>query len=150
MQLETSQLCALAETIWSSMLGLSLTPVDEFPPGHPGEPMVVGCIQITGEWQGALTLQCTGELAKVATSIMFDMPQEETDSSLIQDAVGELTNMLGGNLKSILPGPSSLSMPAVAEGTCFTLGVARAKVVGKAAFDCDGQPMLITVLSEAK
>lgn len=149
MELETRQICELAETIWSSMLGLTLTPLAEGSRQVFEGDIVIGCIQITGTWQGALTFQCSGNLARTATSIMFDMPVEEADSDLIQDAVGEITNMLGGNLKGLLPGPSSLSMPAVAEGRSFTLGVCQSQVVEQVSFDCDGEPVLITVLCEA-
>jgi len=34
----------------------------------------------------------------------------------VADAVGELVNMIGGNVKSLMPGPSVLSLPVVAAG----------------------------------
>ena len=33
----------------------------------------------------------------------------------VVDALGELTNMIGGNVKSLLPAPSQLSLPMVSE-----------------------------------
>ncbi|TIC83622.1 chemotaxis protein CheX [Nocardioides sp. GY 10113] len=41
---------------------------------------------------------------------------EPLDDADLADAVGELVNMVGGSLKSILPGPSALSLPTVAAG----------------------------------
>ena len=33
-----------------------------------------------------------------------------------QDVASELVNMIGGNLKSLLPGPSFLSLPTIVSG----------------------------------
>jgi chemotaxis protein CheX len=45
---------------------------------------------------------------------------EESDGAVsdadVADAVGELVNMIGGNVKSLMPGPSALSLPVVAAG----------------------------------
>lgn len=146
MQLESHHLHELAESIWASMLGMEISPCELPEPwlAAAGE-MVIGCIQITGDWQGALTLHCTGPLARAATSAMFDMEPEEVDDSLIQDAIGELTNMLGGNLKGLLPGTSRLSMPSVAEGSGCRISVSRSVVLKQAAFQCEGGAMLIVV-----
>jgi len=41
---------------------------------------------------------------------------DEAGPADVADAVGELVNMVGGNIKSLMPGPSVLSLPAVAAG----------------------------------
>ena len=38
----------------------------------------------------------------------------------IADALGEIANVIGGNLKSTLPGPSLLSLPVVTTGSSST------------------------------
>jgi len=78
-----------------------------------GESILAGCVHISGEWEGAVTLDCPSELAKKVASIMFSLTEDELSSDLIQDALGELTNMTRGNLKSLLPEPCYLSLPAV-------------------------------------
>jgi len=39
----------------------------------------------------------------------------------VRDALGELANMLAGNLKSVLPSGVVLSMPSVIEGSDYSL-----------------------------
>jgi len=43
------------------------------------------------------------------------MPAEEVTSDEIGDALGELANVLGGNVKAMLPAPSTMSLPTVSE-----------------------------------
>jgi chemotaxis protein CheX len=49
------------------------------------------------------------------------LPQEVNDD--VRDTMGELANMLGGNLKSVLPRGVVLSMPSVVEGSDYSLRV---------------------------
>jgi len=44
---------------------------------------------------------------------MFALPEEQLSDADIHDAVGELSNIVGGNIKSLLPPPTSLSIPFV-------------------------------------
>ena len=48
-----------------------------------------------------------------------------------QDVASELVNMIGGNLKSLLPGPSFLSLPTIVSGREFGLQVARCRIAGR-------------------
>lgn len=132
-------------TIWSSMLGLEVKPskqVSLLPPPV----FLTGCIQITGAWQGAVTLDCPAELAKKAAAIMFDCTVDEVDSFQVHDALGELTNMVAGNFKSLLPEPSSLSLPAVAQGTDYAFRILECQPVNRLGFNCEGDAFIVTIL----
>ena len=45
---------------------------------------------------------------------MFSLESGEADAETKKDAIGELINMVGGNIKSMLPQPSALSTPIFA------------------------------------
>ena len=47
---------------------------------------------------------------------MFDVEIEEVSPADVLDAVGELVNIVGGNLKGMLPSPTGLSLPSVTDG----------------------------------
>ena len=146
MEVGGEHISMMTQEVWTSVLGLSLDTGDFGVEHVPPDKRIIGCIQLTGEWKGALTLECTRDLAGSASSIMFDMPVEELDEELVRDAVGEITNMLGGNLKMFLPGPTSLSMPMVAEGGDVHLGFSRSQVLGRVPFSCDDQVLVVTVI----
>jgi chemotaxis protein CheX len=65
----------------------------------------------------------------------------------VADAIGEVANMAGGNVKALLPGPSVLSLPEVAgEGAASVATGGRP--VSRLAFAIDGSPLVVTVVED--
>ncbi len=62
------------------------------------------------------------------------------------DALGELTNVFAGNIKALLAQPSSISLPTVAFGPSYEIGVVGATVVARVSFVCEGHPLVVTIL----
>jgi chemotaxis protein CheX len=64
---------------------------------------VIGSIGVAGFLTGAISLFLPKSLARraVAAMLMMDSPEGLADSDLV-DAIGELTNMVGGNIKTEL------------------------------------------------
>ena len=110
----------IARSIWATLFELPLEDGDAARLGP--ESTVTSCVQIDGAWQGAVVLQCPLTLARTLTAAMF---QADTAPELdeVHDALGELANMLGGNVKALLPGPSRISLPAVAVGSDYQMSV---------------------------
>lgn len=107
---------------------------------------LTACVQIAGTWQGAVTIACSDAFARQTASAMFALAPESVTVADARDALGELTNILGGNLKSILPGPSFLSLPIVADGSNHALRVLESRVLLEESYQCDGLPFHIAVL----
>jgi chemotaxis protein CheX len=55
--------------------------------------------------------------------------------------------MVGGNIKSLLPAPSKLSIPSVAQGEQYTVRVPGATLVDAVTLVCQAGPVHITVWS---
>ncbi len=136
----------ISETIWSSVVGLELEPADPSAVTDRTDATLAGCVHITGAWKGAVALHCSERLARQVAAVMFDVDAALATIGQTQDAVGELVNMTGGNLKALLPEPSQLSLPTVAQGTDFTARVPGSRLAGQMAFRCLGEPILVTVL----
>jgi CheY-specific phosphatase CheX len=136
----------IARTIWSTLFELPLEDADAAPLGP--ESIVTSCVQIDGAWQGAVVLQCPLTLARTLTAAMFQADAApELDE--VHDALGELANMLGGNVKALLPGPSRISLPAVAVGSDYHMSVVGTNAVTSLAFTCDGHPLRVTLLQQS-
>jgi len=146
MQFVENEVCQITESIWALVLGLEVrrSPLAVLPAGKEG--MLTGCVQITGAWEGAVTLCCSVALARQAASLMFDTDPASITIEQIQDALAELANMMGGNLKALLPEPCHLSLPAVVEGNDSTLHIPGSSLVSQVAFECQGQPLLVMLL----
>lgn len=140
-------LFALAETVWESMLGLSLTRDDE-QDGKIGENTVTSCVQIMGDWEGAVTVACSPNLANKLASAMFQMEPDEISDAEVRDAMGEIANMTGGNVKGMAPGTNTLALPTVTEGEQGALSIARTTLLNRVVASSEGEPVLITVLGK--
>ena len=132
----------ITRAIWASLFELPLS--TDGAGSSSSEPAVTACVQIVGSWQGAVMLQCPLSLATTLADQMFQAGSAPTLEE-VRDALGELTNMLGGNLKAVLPGPSQISLPTVAVGSDYDVGVPDATVLARGSFTCDGEPLLVTV-----
>jgi chemotaxis protein CheX len=145
MQIVEDQIRQSVEELWASVLGLAIEqrPSPSFP--ETSADLLTGCIQISGAWEGAVTLDCGTTLARQAAAIMFGVELGETSYDQVQDALGELTNILGGQIKALLPEPCRLSMPAVAGGEDLTFRDAHGKVLASLAFACQDAPVRVTI-----
>lgn len=141
MQFLEDEISQVTTTVWDSVLGVPLVREPEVPPGPPRA--VLGCVQFTGAWEGAVTIECSAEFAKRAAGTMFGVEPEAASVSDTQDAIGELANMTGGNIKALLPEPCRLSLPTVTEGGDFSTRVSGGTLVTTVAFDCEGSPLII-------
>jgi chemotaxis protein CheX len=138
------QIVGITQDVWSSFTGKSIGSASEEVALDAGD-VTVGSVAVTGDWQGCVLLACPTQLARTAASAMFDRPAEQLTGDEVADALGELTNMIGGNLKSLLPGPSRLSMPAVMVGASYAVRLPRAVLVNTVTLACEGLPLTVSV-----
>jgi chemotaxis protein CheX len=137
------------EAIWSSVLGWSSTPIGNNPAATARSVRwVTGVVAISGAWEGLVVLQCDQSLARSAASIMFRSAEDDLGRELIHDAVGELTNMIGGNLKALLPEPSQLSLPVVADGVDAAVEIIDGRVLAHSRLECRELPVSVWVLEQ--
>lgn len=86
--------------------GEALTRIDD-----PGPLDVVASVSLTGAWDGHVIISMTEAAAvTVAAAMLVLDPAAVTDAD-INDATGEWVNVVGGNVKSLLPQPCQLSLP---------------------------------------
>ncbi len=134
----------ITQNVLSTMLGIEAIPADDCNLNVSHEP-ITGCIQISGTWCGAVMVQATGDFALSAACKMLEMNPEEVELVDRQDSMAELTNMIGGNVKSLVPGPSTLSLPSVTTGKDFDIRVFGTVVENVVPFECDGQQIRIVL-----
>ena len=111
-------IASVAASVFETMLNL---PVQQTPySGDVLQGPFTGAVYYSGSWQGALLLECTGKQAMDwAARLMSLEPPIELDDA--RDGLGELTNIIAGNLKPLLPPGISLSLPSVVQGSDYSL-----------------------------
>ncbi len=80
---------------------------------------------------------------------MFSQTEDNSTFEDIQDALGELANMMGGNIKSLLPVPSTLSFPVVAI-TNHDLRFPKTETVAMLTFECENDPFMVTIVKKTE
>ena len=107
-------------------------------------------VSITGGWSGVVFMQCPYELASELGQEMFKCDAATITAADIQDAMGELINMVGGNVKAQMPGPSSLSLPNVVQGCEFSWKVPGGREVQRVHSKCKDKDLVVLVIQDTK
>ncbi len=102
---------AILEQVWASYLhsGDELVPLA----AAPAVEQISASVSVSGAFMGHVVFATSASAATQIAAILMDLPPQEVSEDDVADCVGEMANVLGGNLKSLLPGPSVLSLPIV-------------------------------------
>lgn len=103
----------IADQVWSSYLD----PEGDGPllAADPDKARVevMASVSITGSWHGHVIFACTEPAARNAAGAFLAMDAAEVADEDIVDVLGELANIVGGNVKSMLPAGCFVSLPHV-------------------------------------
>ena len=102
----------IAEQTWLALVGEDeyLVPL----PGTLPADVVSSWVEIVGPWNGAVVLSCgRGTADELSRCLLGAHAPAVPESEDVEDALGELANVVGGNVKAVLPGPSVLGLPEV-------------------------------------
>ncbi len=113
---EHDQVYAIAEEVFAAMIDGEpghLLPWDGEVPA-PVEPLVAW-VDVHGELAGRAAVSTDVPTAHDLTRALLGMgPDEHVGPEDLVDAFGEVANVVGGNVKSLLPSQGTLTLPQVA------------------------------------
>lgn len=144
MEPSLDDIIALTQQVSDSVLGMSAEPLPDTSVPHHSE--VIASVQISGGWQGAVVVTCARNVAEAITEAMFAMDPGTTSQEELDDAMGEMANMIGGNIKGLMPGPSQLSLPTVVEGKEISATIPGSALAVEALFVLDSGTLGVQVL----
>ncbi|MFO1093182.1 MAG: chemotaxis protein CheX [Planctomycetaceae bacterium] len=133
----------LVTDVCSNMLGLSVSPDHQSGQSHAND--WIATIHISGDWDALVEMQFTEAAAAQFAATMFGKSADELSSEEVRDAVGEVVNMLGGNLKGMVNGESNLSLPCVGMQTQKSLCPNYERLIS-GQFCCESHPFRISIL----
>jgi len=114
----------IVENVFQTMMDMEVQPSDA--PWPPAGEVITAAISLSGSWKGAVLVECAVPEALLFASRMVDVDPPAGVNDDVRDALGELANMVGGNLKSILPGGVELSLPSVVWGSDYRVTICHA------------------------
>lgn len=105
--------------VFDTMLSLAVVdhPPDPLPPDPDGE--IVSSVGFIGQTTGAIYLYARVSLARLLTARMLGLEAADVESEMINDALGELSNMVVGAVKSQLCDRGlacTLTIPSIVRG----------------------------------
>ena len=134
----------IIQDTWTSTLGFQVDHASraEFSEAE----MVTVCVRITGAWDGEVRLHCSLPLARLIAAGIFQIEADYASNGEILDALSELTHIIGGNLKALLPQPVALSLPSLPNPTDWAQTTPQWQVVTRLTLLSEGHPFVVTLL----
>lgn len=140
---------AVAE-VFSTMLNY---PAEIQPAGtalRNGEPHIAGSVGFIGTLSGVLYLYTSVKFARRVTKGLLGLPESESVSDeMLNDAVGELTNMVVGHIKSRLSDRGMtcvLTIPSIVRGNDFSIEPMSSTQRRVCSYECVGNQLIAEVL----
>lgn len=139
------ELAEVVASVFDTMLRTDVEESFEVPP--PRGEMVTAAVYLTGAFQGAVLLHCPPwQACGLAAQFLKRTPPSSVDDDVL-DVMGELANMIAGNLKSTLLPGTHLSIPSITQGPDSTLRLCGSRPVQRSAFRTPLGPVWITMFA---
>jgi chemotaxis protein CheX len=134
--------------VFRTMVRLEVYPCPE--PASPApDPVVTSAVYFAGSWKGAALLECNLELAKIFTERLMPGCHPVSFDDDVRDCIGELANMIGGNIKALLPDHAELSIPSVIEGRNYSVRLCGNNSFLRIPFVCEAGTFVIIIVEVA-
>jgi chemotaxis protein CheX len=137
-----------ASSTWGK--GKTATPLEN------SRPQVVGTVGFVGDVNGLIYLHLDLAFARICTCHLLGMTERELDDAgdeVVNDAIGELTNMTVGGFKNGLCDagyPCKLTVPSIIRGTNFTIQPISSAVRHIYHFDCAEHRVIADILMKSE
>ncbi len=133
--------------VFFTMLSMEIESIQEVPPDFREEKRTVGTVSFAGDVHGMFNIQVNDSFARTMTASMLGMEEDEIESEEeVFDVIREMSNIIGGNLKSAFVdvGLSCvLSTPSITNGLDFRVEALNIIRTQRLLFNCNGQTIII-------
>ena len=133
---------SIVEEAWSALVGEDeyLVPL----PGDPVDDAISSWVEVVGPWNGSVVITTARTTAEeLSRCLLKEHAPPVIDGEDVDDALGELANVVGGNVKAVLPGPSALGLPEVGSAPAAGPDTCRVDLLWR------GQSLTISVQGSA-
>ena len=134
---------------FDAMLSMDLELI-ETPDQEPADtPKHVGTVNFAGDVNGSLNVKVSGQFAHVITSNMLGIPLDEIENEDdVKDVIGEMTNIIAGNLKTAFCDSGLecvISPPSITAGKNFEISVLNMDRYERFAFNFEHHDITVEV-----
>jgi len=143
-QVHREDLETVVASVFSTMMGLEMRLWIEPCPEPAG--MLTASVYLMGEWNGVVCVHVEPAQACAFSGRFLGLPAEPAVSDDVRDVMGELANMIAGNLKCTLAPGVRVSVPSVTDGAEYSLRVCRARTICRTGFQTDAGPCWVSLI----
>lgn len=137
------------QEVFARMLGLQIEPTNpQIPESGLGEDRTA-IVGFSGAMRGSCEVQVNEQAARAVASAMLGTPVD--DAASLDDAIGEICNMVGGGWKDRVPSLSSLcalSPPTIISGRAYKVHMTRPSDKITRTYHFDGHLLFLTIRRE--
>src|ERR1700760_2951628 len=135
----------IVESVFVTIMNLEVYPSEI--PWAPSHDQLTSVVHLSGDWNGALVFECNRWQACRFAGHFLSTDPPDTVNEDVRDLLGELANMIGGNMKCAVASGLSLSMPSVTDGSDYGQRFCGSKVHDRLGFECAEGPFWVTLLT---
>lgn len=144
-EIHPTDVAQIVEAVFTTMLTMETVACAE--PWFPDSSRLTSTVQLAGEWSGVVQLECSQTQAARFTSRFLSKDPSEPVDGVVHDVLGELANMIAGNLKSVLSRQIQISMPSVVDGSDYSIRAGADTFPERLSFQCSDGIFWVTVLA---
>ncbi len=144
--LSAQELEEIIAGVWITVLDLPVVSADEA--DLVADTYLTAGIRITGSWIGTIKLRTTPAFLTLAAGHVFMMKADDIGPQEHVDMLTELTNMVGGIVKSLLPEICDLSLPELLVEQSAESAITESSV-SWTYFSSNGHPLGVEISEDA-
>jgi len=148
MNVKSDDVVAITENVLKTMLDFDVA-TTEFSAHPKSADQISSFVQISGAWEGTVFVESSLGLARDIAGGMFGVNTNSVSDEDLKDALAEITNMVGGNIKSLVNSPSYLSIPGIAKEHTSAELATPARIVVQKTFVCRDELLRITLCEQS-
>lgn len=135
--------------VFSTMLRMPVSRVPDEPHLNGAE-YVAASVGFNGDMNGVVYSYCTNSFARNVTCNLLGLEDSEIeDDAMVNDAMGEIANMIVGQIKSALCDrglPCVLTIPSIVRGQNFSVQASRTTTRKASLFKSNDNQLVVEVL----
>lgn len=139
----------LIDKCWSDTTKLQLNSTEHDELVNKDDDLFIASIIFSGDSPGSMTIAMSEDLAQKIAAKMFEIDEESVSFDDIQDSIGELVNVLAGNLKQDYFQNCELSKPLVFQGSNSMLTVLGADIIFQKVFALEDEEQVIVQVCQS-
>ena len=149
----TSLLKASATDVFSTMLGLEVVSVEPQEIRRGNEEFVAASVGFVGDVHGIVYMYLRASFAQTLAGLLLSLPESDlTEAEIVNDAMGEVGNMIVGATKSRLCDEGlacALTIPSIIRGRGLNVQPVSSSEAVQATILCGDEPILLELIMKS-